>query len=189
MKKIPDNAKKVFEGIIFDVYHWEQVLFDGSVTTFEALKRHDSVTVIAVMDNMIVLNTEEQPNKKEAFITMPGGNCEGEGGILEQAQRELREETGLTSSDWQEWFSVDPYNTSKIEWKNTFFIARKCTQEGAPILDPGEKITTSYISFDEFLELRNRSNMRNKDLFPVLEKAATDANEKQKLKQLLGITT
>ncbi len=29
MGKIPPQAKRVFEGIVFDVYQWEQVLLDG----------------------------------------------------------------------------------------------------------------------------------------------------------------
>ena len=29
MKKIPNNAKRVFKGVIFDVYQWEQEVFDG----------------------------------------------------------------------------------------------------------------------------------------------------------------
>ncbi len=37
--KIPPNAKRVFKGIIFDVYQWQQKMFDGSKETFEMLKR------------------------------------------------------------------------------------------------------------------------------------------------------
>ena len=35
---IPENAKRVFKGIIFDVYQWEQELYNGSKAVFEKLK-------------------------------------------------------------------------------------------------------------------------------------------------------
>ena len=42
---IPANAKKVFHGVIFDVYQWEQEMFDGTKEIFEKLKRPDTVVV------------------------------------------------------------------------------------------------------------------------------------------------
>lgn len=187
MKKIPDHAKKVFEGVIFDVYHWDQEMFDGSTETFEALKRKDSASIIAVVENKIIVNHEEQP-MKEPFITIPGGNVD-QGTPLEGARRELFEETGYVTEDWQEWFTSDPSHLSKMQCDNYFFIARNCQKTGQQKLDPGEKIEVTLATFEEFLELRNNPKFRNKDLIPVLEKAAESEEEKQKLKNILGITT
>ena len=187
MKKIPDNAKKVFEGVLHDVYHWDQEMFDGSVATFEALKRRDAVTVVAVVDDKIILNHEEQPHAGR-FITLPGGNSETL--LLEgDAKRELSEETGYSSDDWHLWFTVDIVKYEKMIWNNNFFIARNAKKEKEQNLDSGEKITTELITFEEFLELRNNLTFRNKDLVSYLEKAASSEVEKQKLKALLGITT
>lgn len=38
---IPENAKLVFKGKIFDTYQWEQEMYDGSRVTFEKIKRPD----------------------------------------------------------------------------------------------------------------------------------------------------
>ncbi len=186
MKKIPDNATRVFEGIIFDVYHWDQELFDGSFTTFEAIRRKDSVTIVAVVDGKIVINKEEQPGRLP-FLACPGGQIESTDTPRESAMRELLEETALHSEDWQEWFTADPWGTAKVEWNNYFFIARNCSTAGVQSLDGGEKIEVTYISFEEFLELRHNSDFRNKDLLPILEKAAQSEKEKQKLKDMFGI--
>ncbi len=34
---IPDHATCVFRGMLFDVYQWQQEMFDGSIETFEML--------------------------------------------------------------------------------------------------------------------------------------------------------
>jgi ADP-ribose pyrophosphatase len=188
MKKIPDNAKLVFKGVIFDVYHWQQEMFDGSFATFEALKKRESVTVVAVCDGKILINQEEQPGRTP-FVAVPGGMCEKGDDPLATAKRELLEETGYVSDDWQEWFVSDPLNHAKIEWNNYFYIAKNCKKVADQKLDAGEKITSLLISFEEFLEMQHDPKFRNRDLIPILEKAASSKEEKQTLKDLLGITT
>ncbi len=185
MKKIPNHAKKVFEGVIFDVYHWDQEMFDGSFETFEALKRKDSASIIALVGDKIIVNYEEQP-MKEPFITIPGGNIDS-GTPLLGAKRELLEETGYQTEEWQEWFISDPSHLTKLEWNNYFFIAKNCQKTEEQALDPGEKIEVTLVTFEEFLELRNNPKFRNKDLISLLEKAAEFEEEKQKLKEMFGI--
>lgn len=69
---IPKCAKPVFIGNQFTVYQWEEVLFDGTTTIFEAVKRPDSVKAIAVTrTNTILINQEEQPWKGK-MIVLPG---------------------------------------------------------------------------------------------------------------------
>jgi hypothetical protein len=63
--KIPKKARRVFKGVIFDVYHWPQKMFDNSTVTFEMLKRADTLQVIAITpDKKILLLKEQQPTKK-----------------------------------------------------------------------------------------------------------------------------
>ena len=47
-KLVPADADKVFEGVIYDVYHWDQTLYDGSKAKFEMLKRPDTVVIIGI---------------------------------------------------------------------------------------------------------------------------------------------
>ncbi|HEY4513381.1 MAG TPA: hypothetical protein VJH06_02610 [Candidatus Paceibacterota bacterium] len=70
---IPDDAKRVFKGVIFDVYQWEQEMYDGTKAIFEKLKRPDTVVVFPVLpDGKIILTEQEQPGKKP-FIGATGG--------------------------------------------------------------------------------------------------------------------
>ena len=57
--KIPNKAKKVFEGVIFDIYQWQQEMYDGSTATFEMLDRDNTIQVIATMDDKIILINEK----------------------------------------------------------------------------------------------------------------------------------
>lgn len=177
----------VFKGLIFDVYQWEQELFDGSYATFEAIKRQASVTILAETDGEILFNNEEQPGKP-AFSALPGGRVEKIDSPLTAARRELLEETGYESNDWVEWFMADTGNMSKLEWNSHYFIAKNCKKIKEPSLDAGEKVQTVHLSFNELLEHRKGMTNRSAALEEILEKAANDEVEKQKLKDLLGIT-
>ncbi|HEX7259978.1 MAG TPA: NUDIX hydrolase, partial [Candidatus Saccharimonadia bacterium] len=95
-KLLPPNANRVFKGQIYDVYQWEQELFDGSTGTFEMLKRPDTVKVLAVKDGKIVVLEEEQPYHG-TFFDVPGGRHDDASETeLQAMQRELREETGMS---------------------------------------------------------------------------------------------
>jgi 8-oxo-dGTP pyrophosphatase MutT (NUDIX family) len=91
--------------------------------------------------------------------------CETGEDSLTNAKRELLEETGLQSDDWSLWFISDPWKAAKVEWNNYFYIAKNCKKVSEPKLDPGEKIQSTNVTFDEFLEIRNNPRGRNRDLF------------------------
>ncbi len=92
--QIPKHAKKVFTGVIFDVYHWKQKMFNNTTETFEMLKRPDTIEVIPIMGNKIILLNEEQLNIEKSYGVVGGRKDENET-PLECAKRELLEETGL----------------------------------------------------------------------------------------------
>lgn len=186
MKKIPDHAKVVFKGILHDIYHWEQEMFDGTFSTFEAIKHKDTVTIVAIVGDKIIINNEEQPNRAP-FVAVPGGVAEDDCDILQNAQRELLEETGYESINWEEWFVSDVLEHSKLEWDNHFFVARDCKKTQEPQLDSGEKIETRLITLEEFIEIRNEPSFRNKELIPILADAANNIERKEELIELLKI--
>ena len=59
---IPPEAKLVFRGEIYEVHQWPQKMPDGSVKTFEMLRRPDTVMVIALDEagDALVID-EKQP--------------------------------------------------------------------------------------------------------------------------------
>ena len=141
---IPDNATRVFEGKIFDVYQWPQKMFDGSTATFEMLKRPDTVLVVAIKDNKLVMVDDEQPNRPPQ-IQFPGGRVDKEDeSWLAAAKRELLEETGFSFASWKMIEVHQPM--SKIEQFVVWFLATDYISEQSTHLDGGEKITVELIT-------------------------------------------
>lgn len=150
MPSIPKHAKKVFEGIIFDVYHYEQTLFDDSTTTFEMLKRNDSVQCIATVEDKILLIKDSQPNRKTLWA-LPGGQTNPGEDLTTALARELLEETGYASADLEFYKSYE--FSSKLDWQVHTYIARNATEVGKLLNDPGERTEVHLVTFEEFLDI------------------------------------
>lgn len=175
-KLVPEEAKKVFSGVIYDVYQWPQEMFDGSVATFEMLGRPDTVKILAVLSEeeakslagkikvspesgpKIIITKQEQP-RKDCFYDYPGGRVDEEDADeLEAAKRELREETGLRMRDWKLIRAEQPFG--KTDWLVYTFLATGLEGLEAQELDGGEKIEVMAISFGEAVELAKTPESR-----------------------------
>lgn len=156
---IPPDAQKVFSGVIFDVYHWEQQLFDGSTETFERLVRPDYVSIIPVINGQVVLASEQQP-AHAPFTGLVGGRVEKDEESLAAAKRELREEAGLESDDW-ELFKVYHFD-GKVVSDHHCFIAKNCRRVEQK-QDAGEQIVLRECSFEEFLDVVEQEDFRIKE--------------------------
>jgi ADP-ribose pyrophosphatase len=163
---VPENAKKVFKGIMFDVYQWEQLQFDGSYKTFELVKRKDSVQIIATHKNKMILYREEQPFVGK-FISLPGGIVETNN-PEEDATRELLEETGMTCKELEHWKTTNM--SSKVQWQNHYYIARNCEKTQETNLETGEKIEPFFVEFEEFIQTALSDEFRNKEFTYMIMK-------------------
>jgi 8-oxo-dGTP pyrophosphatase MutT (NUDIX family) len=129
---IPDEAKQVFSGVIFDIYQWQQKLYDGSFTTFEMLKRFDTVSTICIVDDKIIVLDEKQP-PNISRRSFPGGRVDKSDQDIENAaKREVLEETG---------YSFKP--SSEVEWFVYLYVAWNSSGKVETRLDAGEQIELS----------------------------------------------
>jgi len=179
---LPSHARLAFKGIIFEVWQWEQEMFDGSVATFEKLRRPDTVQIVAVVGDKILLQEQEQP-ARQLFLSLPGGRVDAGEDTLSAAKRELLEETGYVSDDWILW--KEYVNSGHIVYNMYTFIARNCRYDRQPHLDSGEKITCRLITFDEFLMLSDEPRFRGREMVELLLRARMDGKMSEEIKSLL----
>lgn len=154
-KTIPEEAKKVFTGELFDVYQWPQEMFDGSTATFEMLKRSDTVRIIAIRETSegpkVVFTKQRQP-RKDWFYDYPGGRVDAEDtNELAAAKRELLEETGYNFRNWKLIRVRQPF--SKIDWLVYTFLATDFIEKVDQKLDSGEEIEVMEVDLAEAVEL------------------------------------
>jgi len=155
---LPDHAKRVFKGKIFDVYQYEQELYDGTKSTFEMLKRPDTVNACIVVDGKIIVLEDEQPHR-DMVLALPGGRVDPtDTSTLEAIKREVHEETGYDFSNWKLISVVKP--SEKIEWFIYTYLAWGEHTVSKTHIDSGERIKVLYKTFDEVKELQEEGQKR-----------------------------
>ncbi len=169
MTKIPPQATQVFKGKIFEVWQWEQKLFDGTTDTFEMLRRPNTANVIAVVGENILVCEQRQPDRQQAYLSLPGGRCDWNEDPLAAAKRELLEETGYASDDWEIFQEHSP--EAKLDWTILTYVARNCRKAQEPHLDAGEEITARLLTFDEFLAMSDDPRYHEGEMITTLLRA------------------
>ena len=165
--KIPKHATKVFSGVIFDIYQWQQELFDGSYTTFEMASRANAVSIIPIVDDKIVILHEEQP-MHEPRVGFPGGHIDAGEAPVQAAIRELHEETGMTFKNVK-LVMVEDIGGGKLDWWTYRFIATDLVSTEEPHIDPGEKIEIEQVDFATAKELARNNHFMSQAIMDEVE--------------------
>ena len=161
----PKNAKRVFNGKIFDVYQWRQKMFDGSYRIFERTRMASSAILIATVGKKIVVLKQKQPDT-DWFLTTPSGRLDVPGERpIEAAKRELLEETGMMAKRIIPCLDVDAGRVVKgvrfidiIDAGDPVAVARRYDEQGADEI--------------AFLDITASSDERN-TMVHVVEQVAT----------------
>lgn len=182
--RIPKQAKIIFKGKIFDVYQWPQKLYDGSTAVFEMLKRPYTVQVISTIGDKILISRQIQPQHKKYFYSLFGGRIDGNETPIQAAKRELLEEAGLTSDDWELFDTNQPLQ--KMDWTIYTYIARNCKKTKNKNPDAGEKIKTISLTFKQFTDLIFNDDFRGQNIMHQIVKAKLQGKEKQVRGEIFG---
>jgi ADP-ribose pyrophosphatase len=181
---VPSSAKLVFKGQRIGVYQWNQEMFDGSTAIFEGIKYQSHAGTIAVTSHKtILLQREEQPNLGK-FINIPGGGIDEGEDILSAVKREMLEESGYVSDNWEFLFSKSSSDRSNSA--GYYFIARDIFKIQDNKLDIGEKVEVFEVSFEEFVEIVCTDQFRDKDIKMLVLQAYKNNTLEDLKNQIIG---
>lgn len=180
---LPPQAKRVFKGVIFDVYQWEQELFDGTFATFEKLTRAETAIVLGVTeDKQIILIEDEQPDKPMRLQLSAGKTEEGES-VEQAARREFLEETGYEIAELKPWYTN--YPDQKLIWRVCTFVGTGCKKVAEPTPEAGERINVRLFTFDQFIEAVLSEDLRSVHLRMRILEAKLDLKKMAELMSLI----
>ncbi len=165
MTIIPAEAKEIFRWHAYSVLQRQQKLLDGSIKAFDQVKRDDTVQVIALKDDKVILSNEIQPHVGRR-VGLFGGHVEPGEDPLTAAKRELYEEAGFHSDRWEK---LNTYSYKfGIDRNVHYYIARDCQQVSQPAREPGEQVELYPISYHEFIDFIYAELFEHIDLFPFI---------------------
>lgn len=175
--------KKVFQGLIYSIWQWEQELFDGTTRTFEKIERPSTASVVGVLpDTRIMLIWDEQPHR-EGVLTPSGGRSEPGETPEQNAAREFLEETGYRAQTLSPWISYQPDN--KSSYTVDIFIGKNVEKVTEPEESAGERTQVRLFTFDEFLALGQDPSLRDLYVRITLLEAQLDPSKKEVLRKAL----
>jgi 8-oxo-dGTP pyrophosphatase MutT (NUDIX family) len=148
------HAKKVFNGVRFDVYHWKQKLFNGKSATYEIAKRDDTVIIIPIIGDEVFFVKEQQPHWKKPALTLVAGMVESGEDLTSAARRELEEETGMIFENFDLVY-IEPA-VPAVEWFAFTFIATGFKGQKDKKLDEGEKNKVMKVNLKKLVDMARK---------------------------------
>ena len=125
---------------------------DGSQATREYIRHSGAVAVVALLDGgRVVLVRQHRHPVAKVLLELPAGKLDVGESQLACAQRELREETGYTASEWA--FGGEIHNAAAYSSESIWIWFARGLQGGPTQLDAGEFVETVALHLDELQTL------------------------------------
>ncbi|MCB9630857.1 MAG: NUDIX hydrolase [Sandaracinus sp.] len=124
---------------------------DGTTKRRAVLRHPGAVVILPLLDDgRVVLIENRRPTLGLTLLELPAGTLEGEAPLIEQAARELREETGYVAG------TLAPLTTfyaspGICDERMHAFVARGLTP-GPQALDPTEDIAVKVVAWAEAMD-------------------------------------
>lgn len=175
MTSIPEHAKKVFEWILFDVYHFEVTWVDWKPRIFERVRWYDVVKAICIVNWKIIITDEVHPDHSK--ISLPWWMKHKQEDPLDAIQREVKEETWYTFKDRRlvKQFSL---GKSNIEMHRYYYLAKNSISKWELQLDEWwEMVTLMEYTIKEFKEALKENKISIQDFSDRYKKNPNELDE------------
>ncbi len=152
LREVKVGTEDIFSGVILDVKRDTVELPNGHRTIRELIRHVGAVCVVPVMDDGRVVVERQYRYPLDRVITeIPAGKLDSrEEDRLSAAQRELREETGITADRWTDmglYYGTPAYSDEKI----TMYLAQGLHM-GEQHLDDDEFLNVQTVPITELVE-------------------------------------
>ena len=149
------NTEKLIENRWLTVKKESVVLPNGEhIEDFYSVTIPDAAAIVAITDDeKIVLKKEYKHATGEELIEVPASMFEPEEKDgLTVAKRELLEETGYTSEEW-EYLGDTVESSSKLTNRMHIYLAANCKKIAEQSLDKTEELDVMVIPFEKAIEM------------------------------------
>lgn len=135
----PLGGRTAFDGHAFSVRVERFRHADGEIAEREIVRRRDAAAVVAYDDQHVWLVRQPREALLAHTLELPAGVLDdADGGPLQAAQRELREEIGRSAEHWRRLFTC--YASSGYSDEQVHLFAATGLREVGAEPDPGERI-------------------------------------------------
>ena len=126
------------------------IIDNNKQTDYYVVEKNDVVLILAFnKNNEIILVSEYKYPVNQIMTGIPGGTIiRGNEEPLEAAKRELKEETGCESDEWEFFTKTYEYPTKDIH-ELSIYIAKNCVQISEQNLDDNEELTFKWVPFQD----------------------------------------
>lgn len=148
------NSRRVaYQNAWITVWHDEVTRPDGNPGIYGVVHfANQAVGVVAIDDDdrVVLVGQHRYPLQNDSWEIPEGGVAVDEDPVV-GAQRELREETGLTATTWRELCRLETSNSVTDEQAVLFVATGLTLGESDP--EPTESIQVRWVPFDEVLAM------------------------------------
>lgn len=134
---------------------------ENHTATFSILDAPDWINVIALTSkNEIILVEQYRYGIEKPTLELPGGVCDLGESPFESSKRELLEETGYSSENWESLGNVSSNPAIQTNYTHTY-LAKDCLKISEQQLDGNERIHVHVLPLVEFLEMVGRGEIKH----------------------------